>query len=69
MVTERIEFPESVIQGKGDPAQGLVGAQVECGEHPAEVLQGEASDIGIVNNVLIIVPDQKLEMHRGEKNR
>ncbi|PJB29842.1 hypothetical protein CO110_03660 [Candidatus Desantisbacteria bacterium CG_4_9_14_3_um_filter_40_11] len=45
VITERIEFPKPVVQGKGDPAQRLVGPHVEGGKHPPQVFQRKSLNI------------------------
>jgi hypothetical protein len=65
VVAEGIHAPERVAEAGGQPAQGLVVAHVEGGEHPAQVRPGEAAEMGIVEEVGVVVPRDEIGAQRG----
>jgi hypothetical protein len=56
MMTQRIQPPDSIIQGVGYPGERVPVAQVKIQKSPFEERWIQRADIGILKNVSLIIP-------------
>ena len=65
VIAEGMHAPERVTEAGEEPAQGLVVAHVQGGEHPAQVPPVKAAEMGIVEEVGLVVPRDEIGTQRG----
>ncbi len=64
VVSERVVFPERVVGGIRGQRRGKVGIEMDVREYGEEIFQGQVAEIGISENVgLIVGVDQDPEKH------
>ena len=64
---ERVEPAGEILGREEQPGQGLVDAEPEGGEGPDDLGQPEAAEVGIVMEVLVVVPvDEAVVEYREE---
>jgi hypothetical protein len=59
VMPERVQVPEGVIEGMGNPRKGVPVACVKMGKGPFKQKQIYGPDDGVVHDIDIIVPVQK----------
>jgi hypothetical protein len=60
MMPQGIQAPKGVVQGMGHPGEGVPVARVEPEEGPAEERCVKRSDIGVLEDIEIVVPVHEL---------
>ena len=69
VVPEGMHAPQRVLQAGGEPAQGLVVAHVEGGEHPAQVPPTQTAEMRIVQEIGVVIPGDEIGAQRGPERR
>ena len=78
VVTTWVEFPEDILRLEEQPRQRLVNAEPERSPGPLHLGQPQTTEIGVVEEVLIVVPideavvqggDEGGENDQGQRNR
>ena len=59
MVSERVHPPNHIVHSQADPTEGLIMAHVKSRKHPTEVRPTEAAVMGILHDILVVVPIDK----------
>ena len=60
MVAHWIETPDEVIDAKGEPSQWLIVTHVKCSKHPLNIRPVKPPVEQIFNDVLVVIPINKL---------
>src|SRR5918996_4378105 len=60
MISNRIHSPKNIVQSQRHPRQWLIMAHVQGRKHPANVGPAEAAEVGIFDDVFIVIPIDKL---------
>ena len=67
VIAGRVHAPEGVVDGEGDPREGLVVPAVDRREHPAEMRRREAAVARISGQVHVVVPGDEAVAESGHE--
>jgi hypothetical protein len=67
VIAAGLQAPEQVVQAEGHPGQGEVVAHVKRGPHPAELGPAEPTILGVVEEILVVVPVHELVVQRRQE--
>jgi len=63
------EAGEVVLHVPAQPREGKVAARVgRVGEHPAEVLPGNAAEMRVLLDVVVVIPEHEMEVARAAED-
>ena len=68
MIAERVHPPEEIVQTVGHPAQRLVGAHMESGEHPFKLRPAQPAEFLIRGDVFDIIPAHEPVLESGQED-
>ena len=69
MVAHGVHPPEGMVDGQGQPGEGLVEAHVERGEHPLQPWPVQAAVVEVVQEVGVVVPVDEAVMEDRPKGK
>ena len=67
VVTSRVEFPEDILRLEEQPGQRLVNAEPERSPGPLHLGCAQTTEIGVVEEVLIVVPIDEAVVQGGDE--
>jgi hypothetical protein len=67
VIPARIQTPHTIVHRQREPTEGLIRTHVRRGEHPPQIRGPQTAKVGVLKDVLVVIPVNEPSVKTGKK--